>query len=102
MATDFEIVYTAGVEQDLAELRPYDRSRVLDTIEQQLRFSPTEVTRNKKPIFGLVPPWEHVPPVWELRTGEFRVFFDVDEAVQTVTVRAVRRKLPHQTTEQIR
>ena len=27
----------------------------------------------------LAPPWEHVPPVWELRVDEYRVFYDVAE-----------------------
>ncbi len=58
-------------------------------------------TRNKKKLVGLVPPWEHVEPVWELRVGEFRVFYDVDEVEARVVVRAVRRKPPHKATEEI-
>ena len=58
-------------------------------------------TRNKKILVGLTPPWEHQPPVWELRVGEYRVFYDVDEPDRRVTVRAVRRKPPHATTEGI-
>jgi len=42
-----------------------------------------------------------VVPIWELRVGEFRVFYDVDEEAQTVFVRAVRHKPPHKTTEEI-
>jgi hypothetical protein len=52
-------------------------------------------------LSGLVPPWEHVPPVWELRIGELCVFYDVDEAAQVVSVRAVRHKPAHRTTEEI-
>jgi mRNA-degrading endonuclease RelE of RelBE toxin-antitoxin system len=40
-------------------------------------------------------------PVWELRVGKFRVFYDVDEDATTVTVRAIREKPPHKTTEDI-
>jgi mRNA-degrading endonuclease RelE of RelBE toxin-antitoxin system len=101
MPARFEIIYATGVEEDLRVIRAYDRSRILDTIEEQLRHTPTEETRNKKPIPGLVPPWDHLPPVWELRIGVFRVFYDVDENASTVTVRAVREKLAHQSTEQI-
>jgi mRNA-degrading endonuclease RelE of RelBE toxin-antitoxin system len=50
---------------------------------------------------GLVPPFEAIPPIWELRIGDRRVFYDVDEEGRTVYVRAVRRKAPHATTEQI-
>jgi mRNA-degrading endonuclease RelE of RelBE toxin-antitoxin system len=58
-------------------------------------------TRNKKVIPGLIPPWKHEPPVWELRVGEFRVFYDVNKESAHVIVRAVRRKPPHKTTEDI-
>jgi mRNA-degrading endonuclease RelE of RelBE toxin-antitoxin system len=49
----------------------------------------------------LVPPWEHVEPVWELRIGEYRVFYDVNEEDLTVAIRAIRHKPPHKTTEEI-
>jgi mRNA-degrading endonuclease RelE of RelBE toxin-antitoxin system len=40
-------------------------------------------------------------PVWELRIGEYRVFYDVDEQASLVMVRAIRQKPPHKTTEEI-
>ena len=97
----FLIEYAEGVADDLAPLRVFDRKRVLDRIEEQLTHQPTTETRNKKVVEGLTTPWEHQPPVWELRVGEYRVFYDVDERHQHVTVRAVRRKPPHTTTEEI-
>jgi mRNA-degrading endonuclease RelE of RelBE toxin-antitoxin system len=36
-----------------------------------------------------------------VRIGEYRVFYDVDEETSTVTIRAVRSKPPHKTTEEI-
>ena len=54
-----------------------------------------------KILVGLIPPWDHEPPIWELRSGEFRVFYDVNETDSRVTVRAIRRKPPHRTTEEI-
>ncbi len=74
---------------------------ILDRIEVQLRYAPTRQSRNRKILVGLVPPWEHVDPVWELRIGEYRVFYDVDESRSTVIIRAIRRKPPHRTTEEI-
>jgi mRNA-degrading endonuclease RelE of RelBE toxin-antitoxin system len=47
------------------------------------------------------PPWDHELPVWELRVGEYRVFYDVNDTERQVTVRAIRRKPPHATTEEI-
>ena len=52
-------------------------------------------------LVGLVPPWQHEPPVWELRVDEYRVFYDVDQEGSRVTVRAIRHKPPHTTTEEI-
>jgi mRNA-degrading endonuclease RelE of RelBE toxin-antitoxin system len=95
-----EIVYSAGVVDDLHELRAYDRTAILDKIEEQLRFQPTMETKNRKPLLGFVPPWEHNPPVWELRVGEYRVYYDVNEEERLVSVAAIRRKRPHATTEE--
>jgi len=60
-------------------LRACERARILDSIDLQLRYNPTRRTRNKKILVGLIPPWEHVEPVWQLRIGGYRVFYDVDE-----------------------
>jgi hypothetical protein len=51
-------------------------------------------------LTALVPPWEHVPPVWQLRVGDHRVFYDVAAEARLVVVRAVRRK-GRSTTEEI-
>ena len=97
----FNIAYAKSVAGDLAAVRSYDRTRILDQIDQQLAHQPTQESRNKKIIRGLKPPWEHIEPVWELRVGEYRVFYDVDETRETVVVRAIRRKPPHKATEEI-
>jgi mRNA-degrading endonuclease RelE of RelBE toxin-antitoxin system len=93
--------YSAGVAQDLAGLRAFERARLLDQIEEQLTVQPTQKTRNKKLLPGLKPPWDQELPVWELRVGAYRVFYDVDDAERVVTVRAIHRKPPHATTEEI-
>lgn len=97
----YEIRYAEGVAEDLRELRPVQRRQILDRIDAQLTHQPTVQTRNRKILVGLVPPWEHEEPVWELRIGQFRVFYDVNEAEAMVVIRAVRHKPPHKTTEEI-
>jgi mRNA-degrading endonuclease RelE of RelBE toxin-antitoxin system len=99
--TMFSIEFNEDVAQDLAELRAFDRKRILDEIDSQLTHQPTQETRHRKKLVGLVPPWEHAGPVWELRIGEFRVFYAVDEEQSQVVVRAIRLKPPHKTTEEI-
>ena len=97
----YKIEYAEGVDEDLSEIRAYDRKRILDRLEEQLLHQPAQETRNRKPLPGLKPPWEHEEPVWELRIGEYRVFYDVGEPELLVRVRAIRRKRPHRTTEEI-
>jgi mRNA-degrading endonuclease RelE of RelBE toxin-antitoxin system len=97
----YAIDYAEGVADDLEDLRAYERSQILDAIETQLTYQPTRRTRNKKPLEGLIPPWDYVPPVWELRLGDYRVFYDVDETMSLVTIRAIRYKPPHKMTEDI-
>ena len=97
----YKITYSEGVADDLGRLHANQRAQVLDRIEVQLRHEATRQTRNRKIIVGLVPPWIHLEPVWELRIGEYRVFYDVDEAEATVIIRAIRHKPPHKRTEEI-
>ena len=97
----YKITYSNAVADDLKSIGAADRSQILDEIEVQLAHEPSQKTRNRKILVGLVPPWEHVPPVWELRINEYRVFYDVDDKAKHVMVRAVRHKPPHKTTEDI-
>ena len=97
----YGVEYADDTSDDLAGLRAYDRKRILDRLEKQLRYEPSKITKNRKPLHGLVPPWEHMDPVWESRIGEYRVFYDVDEQLALVMVRAIRHKPPHKTTEEI-
>ena len=97
----FDIEYAESVADDIANLRAFERKRILDAVEKQLKYEPTRETRNRKILEGLVPPWEHVQPVWELRIGEYRIFYDVNQALMTVMIRAIRHKPPHKRTEEI-
>lgn len=97
----FTIEYAEGVGEDIKRLTAYRRKTILDSIEMHLQDEPNVETRRRKKLAGLVPPWEHVQPVWELRIGHHRVFYDVDEARAIVMIRAVRYKPAHKTTDEI-
>jgi mRNA-degrading endonuclease RelE of RelBE toxin-antitoxin system len=97
----YKIEYADGVAGDLAKLRAYNRKQILDRLEKQLRYEPAKKSKNRKPLPGLIPPWEYVEPVWQLRVGEYRVFYDVDQRSSLVMVRAIRHKPLHRTTEEI-
>jgi mRNA-degrading endonuclease RelE of RelBE toxin-antitoxin system len=100
----YEIILTNPATTELKTLRAYDRRRVVDEIEKQLMHQPTVETRNRKLLAidpDIDPDFAYEPPIWELRIDEFRVFYDVNDSEQAVTVRAVRRKRYGQTTEEI-
>jgi mRNA-degrading endonuclease RelE of RelBE toxin-antitoxin system len=88
----YDIRFARGVEDDLHRTPVFYRNRIMDAIESQLANTPLTPTRNRKLLANLIPPWEAVPPVWELRVGEYRVFYDVSEQDSVVYVRAIRRK----------
>jgi len=73
----------------------------MNVIEAMLSYEPLTVTRNRKPLFNVVADFEFVPPMWQLKVGNHRVFYDVDEAMSVVNVRAVRFKPPEKSTQEI-
>ncbi len=87
--------------EEVGKLRAFEGRKILDAIEGQLTQQPTVTTRHRKILPGLEPPFEAVPPLWELSLGEYRVFYDVNEDEKKVHVRAVRHKPPHKTSEEI-
>jgi mRNA-degrading endonuclease RelE of RelBE toxin-antitoxin system len=80
----YGIEYSPETEDHLRALTARQRSIVLDVVEKQLRYRPTEETRNRKPMR----PNPLAP--WELRIGNLRVYYDVEnEPEPTVFIRAV-------------
>jgi mRNA-degrading endonuclease RelE of RelBE toxin-antitoxin system len=64
----------------------------LDDVDKQLTKEPMTPTKRRELLEGLVPPRDSVRPVWQLRVGDFRVFYDIDQEREQVIIRAVRRK----------
>ena len=59
----YVIEYAIGVAADPRSLRAHERREILDRFEEALVHQPSTSIRNKKMLSGLVPPWEHMPPV---------------------------------------
>jgi len=97
----FRLLFSEGVEDDLKRIPRYSRNRILKAIEEQLAHEPAVPTRNRKLLVNLTPPWGVVSVVWELRIGEYRVFYDVNEPGAEVYLRAVRKKPQGKTTGDI-
>ena len=73
----YDIQFAKDAEDDLKKLAAFHRNTILDAIERTLASEPSQPSRNRKVMVGLVPPWTAEPPIWELRVGEYRVFYDV-------------------------
>ena len=73
----YSIVYSPEVVDHLAELKKAQQVRVLDEVQAQLVHQPSLPTRRRK----FLRPNELAR--WELRIGEIRVFYDVDEPVES-------------------
>ncbi len=83
----FTIQFTHEAIADLRALRKHEVQWIVDEIETQLVFEPTIATRNRKQLRP------NQLAEWELRIGEFRVFYDVTPADAVVKVIAVGRKI---------
>lgn len=97
----YDIQIAKGAEADLKRLAAFHRNTILDAIERSLTNEPTKPSRNRKVLIGLTPPWTAAPPIWELRVGEYRVFYDVADKEQVVYIRAIRKKPAGKKTEEI-
>ena len=97
----FKIRFAESVEGDLRKIPLYYRNQILDSIEEQLVHEPETATRNRKLLENLTPPCQPVEPIWELRVGEYRVFYDVSLMESIDYVRTVRKKPRGTKTEDI-
>jgi len=83
----FDIEFVREAEADLDRLKPFNRNRILDAIESYLGHTPMQTGRSRIKRLRSVE-----SPGYRLRVGEFRVFYDVDEARRSVTVLRVLSK----------
>ena len=97
----FDIALSRVAVENIASLRQFDQKRVAAAIDKQLLHAPLVATKNRKQLHieeGVLP-FEYVLPLWEVRVGNFRIYYDVEEAAEVVNIRAVRSKPTHRTTE---
>jgi mRNA-degrading endonuclease RelE of RelBE toxin-antitoxin system len=82
----FAILVTKAAEADLNSLTTYVRRLVLDGLEVHLSRQPILATRRVKPLRT------NSVAGWELRLGDYRILYDVDERERTVTVQVIGEK----------
>jgi mRNA-degrading endonuclease RelE of RelBE toxin-antitoxin system len=81
-----QIEFTREAFDDLRSWRRHDQQEIIAAIEAQLPYQATQTTRNRKRLRP------NQLAEWELRVGDFRVFYDVDAAKSLVKVIAVGHK----------
>jgi mRNA-degrading endonuclease RelE of RelBE toxin-antitoxin system len=82
----FSVEFSPRARNNLTALRKRDQQIIVDAIATQLMYQPDQPTRNRKPLAD-----NPVAP-WELRVGDFRVFYDVSPGEERVVVVAVGQK----------
>jgi mRNA-degrading endonuclease RelE of RelBE toxin-antitoxin system len=71
----YDVRYSNEAVEQLKKLRAFDQTAILDQIEQVLRVNP--MMESKARVKRLRQP---APTQYRLCVGEFRVFYDVDQA----------------------
>jgi mRNA-degrading endonuclease RelE of RelBE toxin-antitoxin system len=87
----FGLVYDPEIKSHLEAIERKYHSMIRETIEEQLRFEPDKVSRNRKQLERAV----NFGARWELRLGpenQFRVFYRIDLQEREVHVLAVAVK----------
>ncbi len=74
----YEIDFSPNAEEHLESISARARGIIIKAIEQQLPHDPLVETRNRK--------WLRNNPLapWELRVGNWRVFYDVAEGQESL------------------
>ena len=98
----FRLEFSVDAQREFERLKVYKRRRVLDAIKLQLGNEPDVPSRNRKSLGDHVTAnFEYVPPLWELRIDDVRVFYEVVGDALAVTILAVRFKPPSKTTSRV-
>jgi mRNA-degrading endonuclease RelE of RelBE toxin-antitoxin system len=87
----FTLVFALEAIEHLDSIEPKYHGLLRQTINEQLTHTPSEETRNRKPLEQPAP----FASSWELRFGpnnRFRVFYNIDLAAQQVVILAIGAK----------
>ena len=80
----YQIEYSYAAIEHLKSLTARQQSIVIDTVDEQLKYEPLVETRNRKPMKP------NSLAAWELRIGNLRVYYDVEEdTISIVYIQAI-------------
>ena len=76
----YRIKFSASAREDLLWFRKYDQQQIISAIETQLVYQANEVMQQRKRMRP------NQVAEWELRSGKYRIFYDVriDETMVSI------------------
>ncbi len=82
----FKILFAPDARDQIKHLSARDRSIIVDAVDIQLTYQPNVPTRNRKPLRP------NNLATWELRIGEYRVYYDLDGPEHASRIVALGKK----------
>jgi mRNA-degrading endonuclease RelE of RelBE toxin-antitoxin system len=86
----YAIELTETAHTDLQWFRKNEQNIIIDAIRRRLRHEPTLTSRNRKQLRT------NNTATWELRIGQYRVLYDVDNTVRIVAIQRIGEKRGNQ------
>lgn len=83
---EYQIEVTEEAKADLYYYSAFERKIITEEIRVQLLHQPLVETRNRKKLR------DNPIATWELRLGEYRIFYEVNKTFWKVTIVAVGHK----------
>ena len=83
----YRIEVTEDAKVDLSHYSAFERKLIVSEIREQLTHQPLVETKNRKSLR------DNPIASWELRIGKFRVFYEVNEPVEMVSIVSVGHKV---------
>jgi mRNA-degrading endonuclease RelE of RelBE toxin-antitoxin system len=79
----YTIDFSDTAEDDLLYLKKHEQNVIIDVIQKYLTFNPNLVSKRRKKLRP------NNIASWELKEGVYRIFYDVDESIKEVMIKAV-------------
>lgn len=79
----YRIEYSPEALEHLRYLTARQQAIIVDSIDEQLVYQPMVETKNRKPMRP------NSLALWELRVGDLRIYYDVEEPEAIVCVNAI-------------
>ena len=82
----YRIIVTEDAKVDLSYYSAFERKIIVSDIREQLVDQPDFETKNRKSLR------DNPIAAWELRTGKYRAFYEVEKAAQVVNIVSIGHK----------